>query len=200
MRNCKKENRMEENLGYVLKNYIVATSLCLGTCWLGGTFKKSGFGKAVNAGEDEQVPIITPIGYEKEKKRILDSIMTTVAGSRNRKDWSELFFEKDFTKPLKKEEAGIFKECFEMVRIAPSASNKQPWRIVKDENNLHFYLCRNRGYGKMFDYDIQKLDVGIAMCHFELMVQETGLSGKWNDMNPNLDCANNMEYIISYTV
>lgn len=33
--------------------------------------------------------------------------------------------------PLEKEEAGNYEAALEMVRIAPSASNKQPWRILK---------------------------------------------------------------------
>lgn len=197
----KDETKAEENLGYAFEKIILyATSLGLATCWLGGTFNKTEFGKAVNLTDNEFVPIITPIGYAKEKRSILDSIMAAAAGSRNRKEWSELFFDKDFSKPLKKEEAGIFKECFEMVRIAPSASNKQPWRIVRDENNFHFFLCRNKRYEKLLNFDIQRLDIGIAMCHFELTAQKTGISGKWSDMNVNLACGRDMEYLISYIV
>lgn len=198
---ARKEKRMEENLGYVFEKIILyATSLGLATCWLGGTFRKSEFGKAAGAGENELTPVITPIGYENEKKSVVDSLMVAIAKPANRKDWSELFFDKDFTRPLKKEEAGMFKECFEMIRIAPSASNRQPWRIVRNENTFHFFICRNKGYGKMFNYDIQKLDVGISMCHFELTAQESGISGKWIDMNPNLACPPDTEYLISYTV
>jgi len=60
-----------------------------------------------------------------------------------------------------------------MVRIAPSASNKQPWRIVKIEGAWHFFLERTKGYGDGIIFkllklaDIQRLDMGIAMCHFE---------------------------------
>jgi len=194
-----KECRMEENLGYAFESIILyATSLCLGTCWLGGTFNKTEFAKALNLSENECVPVITPIGFPKEKRSILDTIMVAAAGSRNRKDWTELFFDKDFSKPLKKDEAGIFRECLEMVRVAPSASNKQPWRIVKDKNNFHFFLCRNKLYGKILNFDIQKVDIGIAMCHFELTARELGISGNWCDMNRSIPCSNNVEYIISY--
>jgi len=197
----KKEKRMEENLGYAFEKIILyATSLGLGTCWLGGTFKKSAFGKAAGANEAEMVPIITPIGYESEKKSVIDTLTVAVARPTNRKDWGELFFDRDFSKPLKREDAGMFEECFEMVRRAPSASNRQPWRIVRDENTFHFFICRNRGYGNLFNYDIQKLDVGIAMCHFDLTAQGLGVSGKWAEMNPNLACPGNMDYLISYTI
>lgn len=197
----KKENRWEENLGYAFEKIILyITSLGLGTCWLGGTFNKPEFEKAISSGENEFVPVVSPIGYANEKRSVLDRIMAAKAGSRNRKDWSELFFDKDFSCPLKKEDAGIMKECLDMVRIAPSASNKQPWRIIRNGNHYHFYVCRTPGYEKILSYDIQRLDIGIAMCHFELMNQELGGSGNWSDMKPDAVCSNNVEYIISYTV
>mgnify|MGYP000853082682 FL=1 len=197
---AKKEYRMEESLGYVFEKIILyITSLGLGTCWLGGSFNKADFRKAIILEEDEFIPVISPIGYAKEKRGILDKVMAAAAGSKNRKEWVELFFEKDFSGPLEKEKAGMFEECLDMVRIAPSASNKQPWRIIKDGNNYHFFVCRTPGYGKIMSFDIQKLDVGIAMCHFEIALYELGGFGNWSDMNPNVACGKNIEYVISYT-
>ena len=197
---AKKEYRMEESLGYVFEKIILyITSLGLGTCWLGGSFNKADFRKAIILEEDEFIPVISPIGYAKEKRSILDKVMAAAAGSKNRKEWAELFFEKDFSRPLEKEKAGMFEKCLDMVRIAPSASNKQPWRIIKDGNNYHFFVCRSPGYGKIMSFDIQRLDVGIAICHFELVLHELGGSGNWSDMNPNVSCDKNIEYVISYT-
>ncbi|TLN24073.1 nitroreductase, partial [bacterium] len=73
----------------------------------------------------------------------------------------------------------------EMVRLAPSASNKQPWRILRQGRNWHFYLQRTKGYREMAMgrftgiADIQRIDMGIAMCHFELAAKDSGLCGKW---------------------
>lgn len=196
-----KEDRYEENLGYVFEKIILyATTLGLGTCWLGGTFKRGEFGKAMELKESEFMPTITPIGYAKENRSLLDSFMVIAAGSKNRKDWNELFFDKSFDKVITREELGSLKEAFEMVRIAPSASNKQPWRIVKNGNNFHFFITRNKGYGKALNFDIQRLDIGIAMCHFESTLNELGFLGKWNDDNPNLTTTENTEYIITYNI
>ncbi|NLY19446.1 MAG: nitroreductase [Clostridiaceae bacterium] len=196
---AKKEPRMEENLGYVFEKIILyITSLGLGTCWLGGTFKRKKFEKAVNLEEDEFVPVVTPIGFAREEKSTLDKAMATTAGSRNRKDWSELFFDMDFSTPLKKDRAGMFSECLEMVRIAPSATNRQPWRIIRDGNYYHFFLCRTPGYRRILGFDIQRLDIGIAMCHFESTLIELCGSGKWCDIKPDVACPENTEYIISY--
>ena len=75
----------------------------------------------------------------------------------------------------------------EMVRLAPSASNKQPWRIVKSGTGLHFFLSRTPGYGGYAKaVDMQRIDMGIAMAHFELGCKETGFEGGWKIMDHDL--------------
>ncbi len=72
--------------------------------------------------------------------------------------------------------------------MAPSATNKQPWRIVRRGGDWHFYLQRSKAYGKgsaraslafglLRIADLQRVDLGIAMCHFDLVARELGLSG-----------------------
>lgn len=73
-------------------------------------------------------------------------------------------------------EAVEFELPLEMVRLGPSASNKQPLRIIKDENTFHFFVCRNKGYG-IAGYDLQKNDIGIAKCHFDLTIKELEIKG-----------------------
>ena len=60
-----------EELGYEMESLVLyATSIGLGTCWVGGTFKKGQFAKAMEVKEGEILPIVVPIGYAKEKKTI----------------------------------------------------------------------------------------------------------------------------------
>jgi hypothetical protein len=84
--------------------------------------------------------------------------------------------------------------------MAPSASNKQPWRIIKgkDQNAFHFYLKRTPGYENIIkDIKLQNVDMGIAMCHFELSAEELGLKGDWSVTDPQIK-PNGMEYIVSW--
>ena len=53
-----------------------------------------------------------------------------------------------------------------MVRLAPSAVNKQPWRVVADSKGFHFYLQRSKGFNREGRPDMQQVDMGIALCHF----------------------------------
>jgi hypothetical protein len=169
-----------EQLGYEFEKAVLyATSLGLGTCWLGGTFNKSGFRNAAQLKDNEELPIVSPVGYPADNKSLLERVMRIGAGSSNRKHWDKIFFNGSLNKALNMNEAGKFAEPLEMLRLAPSASNKQPWRIVKKDGYFHFYLQHAVGYSKTLGYDIQRVDMGIAMYHFEVSAKEQGLGGKW---------------------
>jgi hypothetical protein len=123
------------------------------------------------------------------------------ASSDKRKPWDELFYCHDIDNVLDDQSSGKFKTPLECVRIAPSASNKQPWRIIKgkDQGAFHFYLRRTPGYEKLIkNIKLQNVDMGIAMCHFELSARELGLNGDWNVNDPQIK-SGGMEYIASWT-
>jgi len=174
-----------EDYGYLMERIILcATDIGLGTCWLGGTFHRSNFAKNISAGDGELIPAVSSIGYIASKHRTLDTMVRRSVDARNRRPWNEMFFDTKFGVPISREEAGAYATPLDMVRLGPSASNKQPWRIVKDGNTWHFYLQRTRGYGKRIlglvkIADMQRLDMGIAMSHFELAAGELGLEGRW---------------------
>ena len=85
-----------------------------------------------------------------------------------------------------------------MVRLAPSAVNKQPWRVIAADNTAHFYLKRSKGFGRSTHLDMQKIDLGIALCHFALTAKENGLSIEFLQMDPMLSSDPATEYIGSY--
>lgn len=194
-----KADRDLEDFGYSLEKVILyATSLGLGTCWLGGTFRKTEFGKAIEQKDYEILPCISPIGYPSSRKSLIEAAMRFTAGSKNRKGWEELFFNRNNDQHLSKSEAGNYETPLEMLRLAPSASNKQPWRIVKDSNKIHFYLQHTKGYAKFLAFDLQRVDMGIAMCHFELTAKELGIVGKWLISDPEIITPNDTEYVVTW--
>jgi nitroreductase len=172
-------------LGYLFEKFVLkATELELGTVWLGGTFNRSDFEKSVDLKADEAIAIVSPIGIAKNNRSLIDAAMRFGAGSKHRKPWETLFFKEDLNQPLTREEAGKYAEVLEMVRLGPSASNKQPWRIVKSGNDYHLYLERTPNYASMMNYDLQLNDIGIAQCHFELTCLDFGLKGHWEKADP----------------
>ncbi len=200
---CDVEKNLED-FGYRMELIILlATDLGLGTCWLGGTFARSKFAKKISAGEDEIIPAVASIGYIAKKKRRFDQGIRNSAGSDRRRPWGKLFFDFDFSTPLSQHAAGDYTVPLEMVRRGPSASNRQPWRIVKDGDTWHFYLRRTSGY-RNSNYarllkmaDLQRIDMGIAMSHFELTAREIGLDGHWKVHDPGI---NNLDELTEYSV
>jgi hypothetical protein len=169
-----------EDYGYCKEILILqATGFGLGTCWLGGTFNAGGFAAAVDRQEGEIVPTVSPIGYPARQRSMAERIMRRVAGSNNRKPWQEIFFTGNFSTSLTSEQAGIYAEALENLRLAPSASNKQPWRILRTaDNGYHFYLSRAFGY-ELRGVPLQDIDMGIAMSHFALTARQLGTPGSW---------------------
>ncbi len=195
----RKEHAMEE-LGYVLEDMVLyITSLGLGTCWLAGTFNKGGFSKALNIGQEEYLPIISPVGEPGSSRSVIDFLLKPDKTARKRMEWDKLFFKDGFKSALSQAEAGGYSLPLEMLRLAPSASNKQPWRILSDNGNFHFYICHTPFYSRAYPYDIQKIDIGIAMFHFESTAREAGLNGKWEILKqPLSELPPNYEYITTW--
>jgi len=200
----KKTKMAMEDFGYAMeKNVLYATESGLGTCWLGGTFQRTGFARCIDLQEDELLPAITPLGYVKEKISFTDRMFRYMASSDKRKPWEQLFFLNDLATPLVGAEAGGYSEVLECLRIGPSASNRQPWRIIKEEDSqiFHFFLQRTPGYGNLFGgISLQNIDMGIAMCHFELSALEMGKKGQWvRQASPGKKGApRGMEYIVTW--
>ncbi|MFV0412072.1 MAG: nitroreductase family protein, partial [Oscillospiraceae bacterium] len=172
-----------EGLGYAFEELVLyATSLGLGTCWLGGTFTRSGFAAAMGVAENQFFPAICPIGTP-AGKRGTEVVMRWAIGADRRKPWQELFFSQRFGRPLTREEAGPFAPVLDLLRLAPSAENKQPWRVVQNGVIFHFYEENTLPAGKL-GIDIQRVDLGIAACHFALAARENGLAGQFETLAP----------------
>ena len=182
-----------EDYGFAMEKAVLhATALELGTCWLGGAFTRGGFARKIRKLDNEIIPAVTSIGYAVEDSRERDHSRQWVRADQ-RQPWDALFFDGRFGIPLKQELTGNYQQPLEMVRIAPSAKNKQPVRIIRDGHHWHFYCQRTPGYGKgtlLFTLlraaDLQRIDIGIAMCHFELTAHEQGQSGSWIVNDPGL--------------
>lgn len=184
--------------GYTFEKLILElTALGLGTCWLGGTFDRGEFARALCLQEGFTIPAVTPVGYAAPIRSIGDQVVRLSAGSRNRLPWKNLFFNHDTLHPLSPDEAGPYKDLLEAVRLAPSASNKQPWRIFRENNSFRFCLLRTPGYlGKYASVDLQMIDMGIAMCHWELVAREKGFTVHWSPEKPD-GSASDPEFIVS---
>jgi len=195
----KKDLHAEEAFGYEFEEIILyLTTLGIGTTWMAGTMHRADFEKAVELKDDEIMPCVSPLGYPNKKMSLKEKLMRKGIKADTRKDFNELFFSKNFNTFVEGEELNKYKDILNLVRLAPSAVNKQPWRLLIDGNNIHFYKMPSKGF-KGDGVDIQKVDIGIAMNHFIQGLKEKGIDYSFNFDNPNIECGE-CEYISTIIV
>ena len=78
------------------KIILFATSIELGTCWLGGSFNKSTFSQKISAKQDEFVPAVAALGHIASKRRLFDKVIRWSAKATKREHWSKLYFQDTF--------------------------------------------------------------------------------------------------------
>lgn len=137
------------NVGFMYQQLdLYAQSIGLGTCWVG-------LGSLT---EEETVPegmklaVMMAIGLP-------DDVPERTPADFKRKPMAELADQPD--------------DRLETLRLAPSATNSQPWTAVHDGDSLHLYreelgLIKQRTHGRM-----NKIDMGIGLCHLYVTNPET---------------------------
>ena len=184
--------------GYSFEKLILfATSLGIGTVWIGGTMPREKFEQAAGLSEGEMMPCITPIGYPAKKRSFKETMMRKTIRADSRMLSKKFVFDEVPDWPLEYEQKTQIGDLIEMVRWAPSAVNRQPWRIIVKDNLYHFYEKKERGFVKEATGDLQKIDVGIALCHFVAGLNERGI---WPEIvidDPKIKIPEDMEYIAS---
>ena len=177
------------------KMVLFAWSLGIGTTWIGGTMKREVFEKAAGLKEGELMPCVSPLGYPAKKRSFKETMMRKAVGADNRLPAEKLFFDGSWDKGLPVEKQAPAASLIEMVRWAPSAVNKQPWRVIVTPDACHFYEKKDKGYIGGKTGDLQKIDVGIALCHFVLGMEEQGITPAVSAEDPGLPVPEGVEYI-----
>lgn len=59
-------------------------------------------------------------------------------------------------------------ELLEAARLAPSATNSQPWYFISEENQIHLYQSVPNFIKKIFYEKMNKIDMGIVLAHLYL--------------------------------
>lgn len=182
----------ELDLGWETELVVLkATELGLGSCWLGGTFRRGRFAKAAKLKKGEKIAFVLPLG-EAAPGAEDGAIRRRIAGG-TRKAWEDIFYDGSFDRGIASAESlaglglqGSWPKALEALRLAPSASNKQPWALLRSGSGSgwEIYLRRNPGYysalrRRMGMPDMQLNDIGIAMSHLALAARELGLAGAW---------------------
>jgi nitroreductase len=181
---CEHERLSVLSFGYTMEKILLhLRGEGIETCWLGGTFNRGAFSKLLEHDEKLIIPAVLPLGYPAEKQALADKVIRTAAGSHKRLDMEEILLDG----PQLIDER--LDAALQALRAAPSASNKQPWRVSIEHSGkkIHLFLHENRGYNSKLGYPIQMLDMGIGMAHIHLMLSESHDNPLWYVDSDHID-------------
>jgi Putative TM nitroreductase len=159
------------HLGYIGEGVVLeATALGLGTCWVSGFFDPVKARRLVTLAPGERVVAVSPVGHPVDQRTGTERVMEGVASSHDRKPLDEIA-------PRREEWPAWAQAAVAAARLAPSATNRQPWRFTYDGHDL--LLCRNSR--RDLPRTSKWLDLGIASMHIELAARSRGVPGSWVD-------------------
>ena len=149
---------MSNTVGYLGEAFILeCAAMGIGTCWM-GMYNRKAVMAAIKINEGETLTCITPLGAPAEKY-----------AARPRKSLDKLT---GLSQQELQELPQWQQYALSCARMAPSATNTQPWRYAVASD--HIRVC---GTGANFGYG--KLDCGITMLHMELGAAHDGVAGEW---------------------
>lgn len=166
---------------------LKAWQMGLGTCWISSTFKGSVFGREQIWPDGAMLKIVSPVGFP-AKQSILERVTRLSLGSRNRKSCGELFFSGDFRHPYSG--MGDFATALEMMRLAPSSANSQPWRALVVGDTVHFYYKPHNA--------VSVVDCGIGLCHFHESELANSFVGRFFRAAAPSSAPSPLKYLCSY--
>ena len=166
------------NYGYMMEKVVLkATELGISTCWIG--YFDSTYFDEIPPGDGFEIPGIVILGYTGEKQTTLDKLIRFGVKASKRDNWDKLFFNFRLQTAVTPRIIKTYSDSLEMVRLAPSAGNTQPWRIYFDDTANEFHFFKKPVNKRYEERGLHDIDMGIALSHFELTSLDNGLSGSW---------------------
>jgi hypothetical protein len=186
------------NYGYLMEKVVLkATEIGISTCWI-GYFDHTFFNEIIIE-DGFEIPGIVILGYCKNRQANSDKLIRFSLNASKRLAWEKLFFNYKSGTPLMRDLIQEYNDSLEMVRLAPSSGNTQPWRLFFDDTIHEFHFFKKpikKGYEEKGLHDI---DLGIALSHFELTSKYNNLSGSWIKQPAyNVNSFDDLQYIITW--
>ncbi len=160
------------NLGYVLEQVVLeATRLGLSTCWITGSYDAQQAGNTVGVAGGEVAAAVCALGYPTQDRwgRFHNRTVRQLARGHRRKALPDIVFAGRWGKPWALDgTAPMLAAALDHARLAPSASNRQPWRFIVRPDKVVLALTHPA-----------PIDGGIVMAHLALASAALGFDGVW---------------------
>lgn len=174
-----KEN-YKTNLGFMMQQMdLFLSANGIGTCWQGIPT----ISKEVKKGTPLKFIILLAFGKAKEPLY--------------RSDISE-FKRKTFQEISNNIES---RELIEAARIAPSATNSQPWFFTGNKDIIHAYIVQLGVLKRVLAGKYPPIDMGIALCHIQIAAEHFGKKANLIfDKVARNNSPQNMDYVASLKI
>jgi len=187
------------NYGYQAEQILLhATDQGLATCWIG--YFDPVFFSHIELKKEHIIPSIIILGYPHEKTSTIEKISRFAIKADKRKSPNLLFFNEKTNAPLNQELPELYSQMLEMVRLAPSSGNTQPWRVFFDKERVQFHFYKEVVNKKFESSGVHDIDMGIAAAHFQMAAEALNLKGEWIllDSSSRVD-RSPLQYILSWS-
>jgi nitroreductase len=174
------------DLGYVLEQVVLeATRMGVSTCWVTGSYDARRAGAAVGLSPGETAAAVCAVGYPTERGwgQFHSRIVRRLAGGHRRRSLQRIVFSERWGEPWSPNRTDATSvTVLEHARLAPSATNRQPWRFIVRPGRVALALVRRA-----------PIDAGIVMSHVALASAALGRAGHWQVQLGDAALARNWE-------
>lgn len=137
-----------ENVGFMFQQLdLYLSSLGIGSCWLG-------MGKPSEMKYNSTMEYIIMISFGKAN------------GNPHREN-------SEFNRKSLSEIANVEDTKLEAARLAPSATNSQPWYFVKEDDEYHVFCIKQNIVKKLLLEKMNKIDMGIVLASLYTEFEDT---------------------------
>jgi hypothetical protein len=168
------------DLGYRVEQIVVhLTSIGIGTCFLGTISRQERVRQIIGIPENAVIGALLCFGLATSSGagQFINRMLHRSTGAQNKLPLQKIFFWGDFSHPSIPPD--WLRKHIEAGRLAPSAVNAQPWRLLWRDGWLFLYVLRiNSRYGPR-SKDYRLYDGGICMANISLSLSVSGISARW---------------------
>lgn len=177
-----------ENVGYAAEDVrLKAFELGIGSCWI--TIHDEELVKEkLNIKSDKKLIALISLGFDDNKNKTIVENVSEYNPSKaevsivednvsERLRISDVVYMHKFGEKADPDELtnlGLL-EAFFYARLSPSTKNRQPWRFIYDDGTVILALRKDEGVN---EYE-EKIDTGIVMLYFKLIVDNTLFKMDW---------------------
>jgi nitroreductase len=197
-----------ENIGYAVEDVrLKAFELGVDSCWI--TIKdEEAVKERLNIKSNKKLAAIIALGYDDNKNKTVIENVSEYNPSKasvsivednvsERLRISDVVYIKKWGEKAEPDEVanlGLL-EAFFFARMAPSTKNRQPWRFIYDDGLIVLAIRNDKGVS---EYE-NKVDTGIVMLYYQLIVDNTLFKMDWKFGKPDKEYEIPSDYsIVAY--